>query len=422
MTENIAQNLAEMEVDDDLLVDDDNEVLVEDEFDGELAPADDDDDDDVSDEEDEIRDLSALKLTAHTDSVYAVALGQSLDGRLLALTGGGDDLGRLTHVGNSCIELTGHGDSVSSVAFSHDGALCATGGYDGVVQIWETTGSLTKRIEGPGDVEWLRFHPRGDVILAGSGDGTVWLWQARTGECLRVFVGHEGAVSCGEFTSDGNGIVTGSADATVRSWAPKKGTCKHTFANLPGAIIQLAVKSITEPDIIAAALDAPKALLFHLKSKQIITNLDLPIAQDDTRIATFVALAPAISWAVVGDDAGALTLFDYSHGDPATIRHVWTFQDSPIVQAIWHPSQPRLTVATADGFIRHLDARVGGDPLYELSGHTDLLLALDVHWGPHDYAQSEVHTVLSAGDDRIPRIFRARFDQSTQHWVVLSSL
>lgn len=47
--------------------------------------------------------------------------------------------------------LEGHGDSVSSLAFSSDGQLLASGSLDGLVQVWDTvTGSLKGALEGPG--------------------------------------------------------------------------------------------------------------------------------------------------------------------------------------------------------------------------------------------------------------------------------
>jgi delta 1-pyrroline-5-carboxylate dehydrogenase len=34
------------------------------------------------------------------------------------------------------------------------------------------------KLEGPAEgIEWLRWHPRGNVILAGSTDGSAWMWS-----------------------------------------------------------------------------------------------------------------------------------------------------------------------------------------------------------------------------------------------------
>lgn len=47
--------------------------------------------------------------------------------------------------------LAGHKESVSTLAFSTDGQLLASGSLDGIVQIWDTTSAnLKSTLEGPG--------------------------------------------------------------------------------------------------------------------------------------------------------------------------------------------------------------------------------------------------------------------------------
>ena len=44
----------------------------------------------------------------------------------------------------------------------------------------------------------LDLSPR-NAIIAGSKDGTIWMWLSHNGQCVQVFAGHDGGVSCGEF-------------------------------------------------------------------------------------------------------------------------------------------------------------------------------------------------------------------------------
>lgn len=53
---------------------------------------------------------------------------------------------------------------------------------------------------GPEDVEWAHWHNKGNAVIAGSRDGTVWMWLTHNGQCVHVFAGHDGAVTCGIFT------------------------------------------------------------------------------------------------------------------------------------------------------------------------------------------------------------------------------
>ena len=52
---------------------------------------------------------------------------------------------------------------------------------------------LAQALEGPGEeVLWVAWHPKGQVVLAGSADFTAWMWLAQTGACMQVCVARAG--------------------------------------------------------------------------------------------------------------------------------------------------------------------------------------------------------------------------------------
>jgi len=171
----------------EVLVDDDNVPMDEDEDDNaEVQP----------EEPANIIDMSKAKIVSHTDSVYAVC--SHLDPATKTLTvmsGGGDDKAYLHKIaaGNPVpashlLDHT-HTDSVSCVALNlpyitedltKTPKLAAVGGYDGAIVLYDPdTGAKLKNLEGPTDVEWISFHPKGGtVLLAGSAaDGTIWMYH-----------------------------------------------------------------------------------------------------------------------------------------------------------------------------------------------------------------------------------------------------
>lgn len=111
-------------------------------------------------------------------------------------TGGADDTAYIWRVGQEAfeqtggavLELSGHSDTVSALAFSADGSTLASGGMDGQVKVWEAaSGRCLQTLEGPGDaVEWVAWHPKGNVLLAGAADFTAWMWLPHTGACMQV--------------------------------------------------------------------------------------------------------------------------------------------------------------------------------------------------------------------------------------------
>jgi WD40 repeat protein len=73
--------------------------------------------------------------------------------------------------------------------------------------VWDVNGVKKATLEGPVEgVEFVTWHPRGAVVLAGSEDFSAWMWNAASGACMQVFTGHSGSVNCGAFTPDGKTV------------------------------------------------------------------------------------------------------------------------------------------------------------------------------------------------------------------------
>ena len=62
------------------------------------------------------------------------------------------------------------------------------------------------------------FSPDGSRIVTAAGDGTVRMWDAKTGAALATLVGAYGPVSSVAFSPDGSRVVTASEDYTARLW------------------------------------------------------------------------------------------------------------------------------------------------------------------------------------------------------------
>ncbi|MBV9020153.1 MAG: hypothetical protein JOZ71_05510 [Ktedonobacteraceae bacterium] len=69
------------------------------------------------------------------------------------------------------------------MAWSPNGKLIASAGYDGIVQLWDAThGNIvyTYRGHSPAQVGTMAWSPNGQFIASGGSDETVRVWKAPT--------------------------------------------------------------------------------------------------------------------------------------------------------------------------------------------------------------------------------------------------
>ena len=64
----------------------------------------------------------------------------------------------------------------------------------------------------------MAFSPDGTRLASASGDGTVKVWDAATGQETLTLKGHTGAVTSVAFSPDGTRLASASWDATVKVW------------------------------------------------------------------------------------------------------------------------------------------------------------------------------------------------------------
>jgi WD40 repeat protein len=107
------------------------------------------------------------------------------------------------------------------VALSADGRLLASCGGDGTVRLWSLTGvtdregmpgvqaevgsgQLLASLQGhTGAVRGVALSADGQLVVSGGYDGTVRLWEASTGACLRTLQAerrYERLAGCGRIT------------------------------------------------------------------------------------------------------------------------------------------------------------------------------------------------------------------------------
>ncbi len=70
----------------------------------------------------------------------------------------------------------------------------------------------------------LAVSPDGaDLLLSGSCDTSIKLWEVATGRLLRTFVGHAQAITAVAFSPDGRRLLSSSRDSALKLWDAASG-------------------------------------------------------------------------------------------------------------------------------------------------------------------------------------------------------
>ncbi|NES23429.1 MAG: WD40 repeat domain-containing protein [Symploca sp. SIO3E6] len=110
--------------------------------------------------------------------------------------------------------------SVSVLAYTPDGSILVSGSYDRTIKVWnQITGQLAyPPLRGhTGRIEAIAINPNGKVLASASRDG-VRLWNLQTGELLAVLRGHGDWVKSLAFSKDGQLLATGGFDQSITIW------------------------------------------------------------------------------------------------------------------------------------------------------------------------------------------------------------
>jgi len=336
-------------------------------------------------------DASILVLKGHQREAYSCAFNTS-EGNILA-SGSGDSYGRiwilkadgttdsrlLEHYSPAKQQIEEETSSaarkdVTSICWSPDGTVLATGAFDGRIRLWNREGEMVgSLIQHAGPVHAIRWSSKGKFLLSCSEDKTAIVWNVSTLSAVKSFEAHQARVldvdwcpnSASAADGDDDVFASCSNDKTIAICRVSTG---ETWKYLAHDDEVNTVKWSPDGLLLASCSDDNLAKIWSFPTKQFPSDGTAPVSLDLRRHAKDIF---TVRWSPTGPGsahpnlprrlATASSDATVSIWDPETgkVLHTIDKQSEAVYAIEFDPSGQHLLSGSFDGLANVTNVETG---------------------------------------------------------------
>ena len=190
--------------------------------------------------------------------------------------------------------------SLEALDFSDDGTLLASGGKNGILQLWkfpersclatlnvakeQTEGSVSiilgkvfsRYVTGTttfhhDQVTAVSFSPGGKLLATGISSGEVKLWDVATQQCIHIFSDCQGPVTTTDISPDGRFLAAGGMDRSVFIWDLESRELLITFKSHSISITKVAFSP--DSSLLASSSKDGTVMFWNPEKKKRVNSL-----------------------------------------------------------------------------------------------------------------------------------------------------
>jgi WD40 repeat protein len=276
----------------------------------------------------------------------AIAVACSSDGKLCA-TGGSDNVVRLwdANTKEEIASLEGHTEQVDAVAFSPDGKRLVSASQDFTARVWD----IEKRVPvamlkgHAAAINAVAYSPDGKTIATASNDGTAGLWETRNYR-LRASLAHQQPVISAAFAGDSETLATGGENGALWLWSNARGSQRKRLMQHSGAVRGLAF--LMDNSGLISASEDQSIRFWKATEPALLPLVTLSAHSPEALCAAFSADG---KWLVTGGADKNLAIRDAATGMLRQQLHGHTSRVNRIAMS---PDSKRAASVSGDGTVR----------------------------------------------------------------------
>lgn len=236
---------------------------------------------------------------------------------------------------------------VRAVAFSPDCTKLVAGMPHNTIRVWDIATNEEGQAMTGHESEIYALDYVNDMIVSGSGDRKVRLWDARTGQCKKIFGSESGGPSDGvtsvALSPDGRYLAAGSLDKVVRIWDTESSQLIDRFEGHSDSVYSIAF-SPDGKNVISGSLDK-NIMLWDVNGQARASSRPRTVFQGHKDFVLSVAYTPDGRWLMSGSKDRSVVFWDPRHS--RSVLTLTGYRNS-VISVASSPSSPYFATGSGD--------------------------------------------------------------------------
>ncbi|HEY9602330.1 MAG TPA: WD40 repeat domain-containing serine/threonine-protein kinase [Allocoleopsis sp.] len=279
---------------------------------------------------------------------------------------------------------------ITCVAFSPDGQLVVGGSEDYTIKIWEaSTGSEIHKITAHSNfVNSIAISPDGKLLASVGGD-IIKLWDLNTGQEVHTWTGHSQLIRSVAFSPDGQMLATGANDKIVKLWNRNTG---EEIRSMSATNLIEIVSFSRDGQIVATGDWDNRVMLWNVNTGEEIRTLS-----GHSRKVRAISFSPDGQTLVTGSSDKTIKIWQVETGELVRTLTGHSGWFAGVNSVIFSPDGQMLASGSDDKTIKLWDAKTGQE-ITTLSQHSKGVTS--VTFSP------DGHSLASGSGDRTVKIWK----------------